>query len=167
MRIAILSDIHDHIDNLREALERASEEGAEALLFCGDLCSPFMVDELSAFGGPVHAVFGNNDGDGFRISRAADAHDGFRLWGEYAEPDPSELGGVRAAVHHFPEVAKGVAEGGRYDLVCCGHTHEYREARYGGTLLVNPGEVMGRFGEVTLAVYDGETGDVTRVEVER
>lgn len=167
MRVAILSDVHDHLDNLRAALERASEEGAEALLFCGDLCSPFVVDELSAFEGPVHAVFGNNDGDGFRISRAAAAQDDFHLWGEFAEPDPSRLGGVRAAVHHFPQVAEGVAEGRRHDLVCCGHTHEYREVRYGDTLLVNPGEVMGRFGEVTLAVYDGETGDADRVEVAR
>ena len=44
MKIGILSDIHDNIWNLRAALEGLGE--ADALICCGDLCSPFVVGLL-------------------------------------------------------------------------------------------------------------------------
>ena len=62
MRIAILSDIHDNVWKLAAALKAARE--ADALICCGDLCSPFVVHQLGrAFSGPIHIVFGNNDGE--------------------------------------------------------------------------------------------------------
>lgn len=164
MRIGILSDIHDHIERLREALLRLEE--ADALLCCGDLCAPFMVDELAdGFEGPIHVVFGNNDGDRFRITRAADARDRVTLWGEMAEIPAERMSGTRVAVHHFPEVGRRLAETGRYDLVCYGHSHEWESRRSGGTLAVNPGEIMGRLGPPTFATYDTATGDLDRLEL--
>lgn len=46
MKIAVVSDIHDHIHNLRAVLERL--EAADLLLCPGDLCVPFMVDGVPA-----------------------------------------------------------------------------------------------------------------------
>ena len=63
MRIAVLSDSHDHIPNLRRAVIRANQEGADLLIHCGDLISPFMLPYLHAFNGPVHLIYGNNAGD--------------------------------------------------------------------------------------------------------
>lgn len=164
MRIGILSDIHDHIGRLREALGRL--EGADVLLCCGDLCAPFMVDELAdGFDGPVHVVFGNNDGDRFRLGGAAAGREGFQLHGEFAEPDPGTLGGTRVAMHHFPEVGAAVAAAGRHELVCWGHTHRWSAERRDGTVALNPGEIMGRLGPPTFAVYDTGTGDVERHEL--
>src|SRR5262249_62381862 len=67
MLIAILSDIHDNIPKLRAAIEHIQR--VDALLCGGDLCSPFIVDELARFPGPIHVVFGNNDADLFRITQ--------------------------------------------------------------------------------------------------
>lgn len=166
MRIAVLSDIHDHIDRLRAALARLDElGGAGALLCCGDLCAPFMVDELlDGFDGPIHVVFGNNDGDRFRLGRAAAGRDRFRLHGEFAEPSPEPLDGTRVVLHHFPEVGRAVAAAGRHDLVCWGHTHRWSLERFGSTVALNPGEIMGRLGTPTFAVYDTATGSVERHE---
>lgn len=164
MQVAIVSDIHDHIGNLRRVLRDAA--GAEIVLCCGDLCSPFMVDELAeGFRGPIHVVFGNNDGDLYRIARAAREHDHVHLGGEFLEVQPRGAGGRRMAVHHFPEVGRAVAESGRYDLVCFGHSHEYEQGRIGETRYVNPGEVMGRYGSVSYALYDTGSGEVERREV--
>ena len=55
--------------------------------------------------------------------------------------------------------ARDQALSGRYDLVCYGHDHEAHVERVGNTLLVNPGEVMGRLGPSRYAVYDTETGE--------
>jgi predicted phosphodiesterase len=52
-----------------------------------------------------------------------------------------------------------------YDLVCHGHSHERIVDRVGKTLRVNPGEVMGRFGLSTYALYDTTTGQAEIMEV--
>lgn len=163
-RIAAVSDIHDHIHNLRTVLERVGP--ADLLLCPGDLCAPFMVDELAdGFDGPIHLVFGNNDGDAHRITRAAAGRDRVTLHGEFCRLPSEETGGVRVAMHHFPEVGRSVAEGDRYDLVVFGHSHEWEIGRSGETLYVNPGEVMGRLGPVTAALVEPVEGRVDRIEV--
>lgn len=165
MKIAVVSDIHDHIHNLRAVLERL--EAADLLLCPGDLCAPFMVDELAdGFDGPAHVVFGNNDGDTYRIARAARDRDAVTLHGEFGTLPAEEAGGLRVALHHFPEVGRGLADGGAFDLVCFGHSHEWEVGRQGSTLYVNPGEVMGRLGSVTAAMVDTGSGDVDRIELE-
>ncbi len=49
---------------------------------------------------------------------------------------------------------------GGYEAVFRGHTHERMEERVGGTLLVNPGEVLGWKGPATVALHDTATGEV-------
>jgi putative phosphoesterase len=147
MRIAILSDIHDNLWKLAAALEGVRDAGA--LLCCGDLCSPFVMDVLARFPREVHIVFGNNDADLFRITRKST--DRVRVHGEFFE---AEFGGRRFAMNHFDYLARPIAESGRYDVVCYGHNHKLAIERTGKTLLVNPGPVMGA------AFYSGEWRDV-------
>ena len=161
MRIAILSDIHDRLDNLGRALEKARECGA--LIFCGDLCAPFTLRELAGrFQGPVHAVLGNNAGDVLLHAQVAAQAGNVTLYGDYAE---LELAGRRIAVVHYPRLAEGLAALGDYDLVCCGHNHQANVERRGKTLLVNPGEVMEMYGRATCAIYDSEAGQAEIVEI--
>jgi hypothetical protein len=163
MLIAVLSDIHDNIWNLADALEQVRATGAGALIFCGDFCAPFTLSQLGQnFDGPVHCVFGNNDGDPRLLVRNAQAAGNVTLHGQYAELD---LGGRRIAVNHYPEIARRLAESGRFDLVCYGHNHEAQVERVGDTVLANPGEVMGRFGKPTFGLYDGDTGRFELQEV--
>lgn len=140
MRIGILSDSHDHVWNLRLAL-RTLNERADLLVHCGDLCSPFIVPLLAEhFDGPVHAVFGNNDADRYRLERMAAGSGRVSLEGEFWSP---ELGGKRFAVQHFPELARPLAESGRYDVVCFGHDHRWHVERLDATWLINPGTILG------------------------
>ena len=76
-----------------------------------------------------------------------------------------ELGGRRIFVNHYPPIGEGVAAGRQYDLVCYGHDHQAVVRRLGPTLLVNPGEVMGRFGRSTFAMYDADAGEAEIREV--
>lgn len=163
MRIIVLSDIHDHIGNLRSVLDRAS---GDMLICCGDLCAPFVIDELAdGFEGPIHIVFGNNDGDAFRITRAAARRDRVHLHGEFAELGGEDIPDHSVAVHHFPGIGRRLAESGRYDLVCFGHSHVYEAGWEEKTLWVNPGEVMGRKGPVTWAEYEVAEERVQRREL--
>ena len=156
MQVAVISDVHDNIWKLEAVLERINEMGAEALVFCGDFCAPFTLKQIAdGFSGPVHCVFGNNDGDKWFLSRIAASAENVTLHGELAELTLSER---RIAANHYPHISQGLAASGRYDAVFFGHSHERHLAQVGNTLLLNPGEVMGRFGLSTYALYDTETG---------
>jgi len=137
MRLAVISDIHDNLWNLAVAIEQVSA-GAEVLICCGDLCSPFVMDVLARFPRQVEIVFGNNDADLFRITRKSTAR--VRVHGEFFE---TELGGKKIAVNHFNDLARPMAASGLYDYVLYGHNHEFSVARIGRTLAVNPGPIMG------------------------
>ena len=157
MKIAVLSDIHDNVWNLADALEKVKAAGAEALIFCGDFCAPFTLADIGkGFAGPVHCVLGNNDGDPRLLLQNALAAGNVTLYGQYVE---LELGGRRIAVNHYPEIARRLAESGRFDLVCYGHNHRAKIEQVGDTVLANPGEIMGRFGTPTLGFYDCSTGE--------
>ncbi len=160
MKVAILSDIHDNIWKLETLLVGLE---ADVLLFCGDFCAPFTLAQIAeGFAGPVHVVFGNNDGDQLFLARVASRFPHVKLHGDFFE---LTLDGRTMAVTHYPEIGLALARGGVHDLVCHGHSHERIVEQAGRTLRVNPGEVMGRFGLSTYALYDTTTGQAEIVSV--
>lgn len=153
MKIAVLSDVHDHLEYLTTALQRC--QTADALIFCGDFCAPFTLRQIAEeFQKPVHAIFGNNDGDRFLLMKVAGDFEHVTLHGELAR---LELAGLRVAVNHYPEIAVEMAKTGSFDVVCYGHDHQLRVDKIGDCDLINPGEIMGRFGRSTFVMYDTAT----------
>lgn len=177
MLVGVISDIHDHLGRLRDALARIEAAGAEALICCGDLCSPFVVTEFQRgfTAGKTYVVFGNNDGDRYRIAAFAR-----RQRDPSGEPDvlvggesvALELGGKSIFVHHFNDVGALVAAAGQFDVVCYGHNHEWKAERHpGGSLEINPGAIMGWHptrGAIasTYALYDTEKDEVRIFETD-
>ncbi len=151
MKIAFLSDSHDNIWKLEEALIYL--KAADSVIHCGDLCSPFMLRILAEGieGTPAHIVFGNNDGDTFLISKVAAGYSNIHLHGQMAE---LELDGVHIAVNHYPRIGRALALSRQYDLVAYGHDHTAHEEQVGDCLLLNPGELMGMKGRSSLALFD-------------
>ncbi|NLG26613.1 MAG: metallophosphoesterase [Chloroflexi bacterium] len=160
MRIAILSDIHDHLEELGRVLARVTD--CEALLCLGDLCAPFTLKAIAeGFGGAVHVVWGNNDGDKLLLTQVASRVGNVTLHGDFSF---LTLGERKIALTHYPVLARALAAGEQYDLVCYGHDHQRTVEWVGRSLLVNPGEVMGRFGMSSHAVYDTATGEAHLIE---
>ena len=162
MNIAVLSDSHDNIWKLRDALPKLKE--ADAVIHCGDICAPFMIRELGEglTGIPIHVVWGNNDGDTFLISRIAQSLPNVELHGQLAELD---FNGFSVAVNHYPKIGQALAKSGLYDLVCYGHDHVAHEERVGDCLLVNPGELMGMNGPSSFAWVNEESRVVSLVNL--
>jgi putative phosphoesterase len=164
MHIAILSDTHDNIWNLAKALDQIKASGAEMLLHCGDLCAPFVIDRLGQnFPGPIHVIFGNNEGDGRLLHTVAGKHAHITLHGIYAELD---AGSQRIAMIHYPEPALRIAQSGQFDLVCYGHNHLKKVETVGQCVLANPGEVLGMYGSPSWGLYDCDSGEVTLQAIE-
>lgn len=161
MKIGIMSDSHDNIWRLNEALSVL--QGTSMVLHCGDLISPFMVKRIinGLPGKEMHMVWGNNDGDKRLVSEIAESSGCFQTHGEIAE---LEVEGLRIAMNHYPEIALRLAQSEQFDLVCFGHNHTASFEIISATTLLNPGEVMGMNGRSTVAIFDTTTRKVDFIE---
>jgi len=163
MRIAVMSDSHDHLENLRNALNLIKAENAEKIIHCGDFVAPFVLNELITAGIAVNGVFGNNDGDQFLLTQTALNSEGrIQLASLIGE---TTVNGRRIAYTHQWPVAEGLAATGKYDLVCFGHSHTFFKDQTGDTLVLNPGEIMGKDGDPGFCIVDTETRDVRRIPI--
>ncbi len=162
MKISVISDTHDNIWRLEEAIPYMAQ--TDLVLHCGDLVAPFMIKRLAGgLGGtPLHIIWGNNDGDKRLISKLAQEAGSIFTHGDFVE---LELGGKKIALNHYPEIGRALAESRKYDLVCYGHDHSVNEEWVGNTLLLNPGELMGMNGRSTFAIFDTDSDAVEWMEL--
>jgi len=163
LKLYVFSDIHDNIWALDRALKLVNPENS-FLLFLGDFCSPFTLSQLAkGFSGPIHIIWGNNDGDKWLLTQQASTFSHVHIQGEMAE---LSLGPLRIRASHYPEIARKFAEVDGVDLVCYGHDHLLHDSVLeNGIILLNPGEIMGRFGRSTFVEVDVNTLDRTVIEI--
>jgi uncharacterized protein len=157
MKLCIVSDSHDRADPLAQAVRAAKDEGAQAVIHCGDVIGTQTLRAALAAGLPMHVIHGNNLGDPVSLARWARESNG-QL--HYHGPDARlDLGGRKVFVIHYPEYGYAMACTGDWELVCCGHSHEagvqrVRNVKGGSTWLVNPGTVAGLAAPATWVLGD-------------
>lgn len=156
MKIAIISDSHDNLANIKKAIDVLKKEKVKTILHCGDVCAPATLKEvLKDFNGKFHLVFGNVDGDHFRLTKISFGKPSkLKIFGELGE---IKIGKKKIAFVHSPEFAKGLAATQKYDLVFYGHTHKPWVKIIGKTRLINPGNLAGLFYQATFAIYNTKT----------
>ena len=135
MKIAIISDTHDDVENTKVALNQIKKEKISNLIHLGDLCSPFMIDLLKDF--KVYMVFGNNDADIYRImTKIQNLH--FKVNDQMLE---LKLKGKLFALYHgtSSEITSALIHSNKYDYVLHGHTHIVRNEKIKNTTVLNPG----------------------------
>ena len=148
--IGILSDTHDNLNRVREAVRLFNDAGFDLVIHAGDFVAPFTVDELRNLKAPVRAVFGNCDGEKEGLIRA------FQGMGEIREAPFSFLhAGLRFVVAHLEGMAAPFFVARTCDVIVSGHTHRPVVETRDGILLVNPGETGGWLrGKSTVALLD-------------
>jgi putative phosphoesterase len=153
MLIGLMSDSHDNIKGVKDALKAFSQRDVELILHAGDMIGSGNCYTFEGCNVPVKLVYGNNDGDRVGLKR-----DFERVGGEYlGDFGEIEAGGLKIAMLHGTEdsLVEAIVASGLYDLVVRGHNHRAEVTRYGKTLLVNPGEIWGNFtGLSSVAVLD-------------
>lgn len=163
MKVALLSDIHDHTTHLLLALHAAQEHGCTHLLFMGDMAGMSTFRTLrEEWAHPMDLVFGNNEYEQRAFEQAARQWRNTTLHGEYAD---IALEGRRIFFCHLPWTAAKAAESGLYDAVFFGHTHKPEVLTSATTLVANPGEVYGRQGAPSIGVYDTSTNSVSIIRI--
>lgn len=157
MLLAVISDTHDHKDNILKAVSIMNERNVSALIHCGDYVSPFTkrwFDNLDdKIKNNFYGVYGNNDGERVMLSK---------ILGKICDIVGLELvkdfGGLIVFAAHMPtpDTIEALAKSGSYDIILTGHTHQVVNKKYdNGVLVVNPGEACGYLsGKATFAIID-------------
>ena len=161
-----MSDAHDSIQGVRDALRIFLSKRVDLVLFAGDMIGSGNCYTFEGFGIPIKLVFGNNDGDRVGLAREF-AHVGGEYLGDFGE---IEAGDLKIALMHGTEepLVRAVVASQLYDVVVRGHNHHAEVTRHGKTLLVNPGEIWGYFtGRSSIAILDTASLNVEIIELGR
>ena len=135
MKLGVISDTHDRIERVHQALDEFRRRDVELIIHCGDIESTDTVRAFARW--PVHFVFGNCD---WRpdLLRLAIAEIGGHLHEPFGELTLDEK--KVAWVHsHVFALKQELEMSGQYDYLFYGHTHAAEQHYTGRTLVVNPG----------------------------
>ena len=160
MRIGVVSDTHDRVEVVAEAVRLLQEQQVELILHCGDIET---VDTIALFKAvPTHFVFGNWDKEKVKLSAAIKsiggmANDSFGA---------IEIAGKRIAWVHSHERHQlyQLEHSNYFDYLFYGHTHVREQHRTGKTLVANPGALF-RANPKTCIVFDPATGEIKPIIV--
>ncbi len=140
MKVAIVSDTHDQVDKVELLLKKIKELKCQAIIHCGDWCSPFVAADFGAAGLPIYTSMGNNDGDRDLIKSNLEESDvEFQLEDEILEVTLDEK---RFGVNHYPDIVPVLKDSGHYDVICYGHNHERKIEQEGQKWIINPGALV-------------------------
>lgn len=154
MLIAIISDIHDNIVNLKKCLDWCFRNQVEKIICCGDVTNIDTIDYLAVnFSGEIFLVSGNME-----IYQEADLtkYKNILYSGEIGL---REIGGLDIGFCHQPERIGRVLKlaPAEPDFIFYGHTHKPWLEHNGDTTIVNPGNLAGVFHQATFASLETET----------
>jgi putative phosphoesterase len=184
LKIGIISDTHDDVENVQSAIEIFNTEKVTHVIHAGDYIFPGIVLEFKKLDAKLIGVLGNNDGERVHLLKNFLAIGG-ELKGELGEVVLDE---VLFGIYHGTDeqIKKKLVESGKYDVVITGHTHRIEmpsvystintndekqqdekkniHKNGGPTLVLNPGTahrkidtLSGAFKEGGLIIFDTET----------
>lgn len=154
MKIAIISDTHDRLDNIQKALDYINAQECQVLIHAGDLALSNTLEYIAdRFHGEIYLVEGNADLDPDITARLTDVYPNLNYYQKIAE---LEIDGLRIAVTHKPVDAKKLA-GPDFDLVIHGHDHKPWQSFVRKCEILNPGNLADQSYPPTFAIYDTVT----------
>jgi len=165
MKIAILSDSHDNLPNLKKALNFCKKNRITTIIHCGDLCQ--LISLISSWpeklDAKVHFTYGNAD----YVDDINQQVKNFKFFKIYGQIGTITLENKKIAFTHHLIKAKELGETQKYDYVFYGHDHKPWEQSIGKTKLVNPGTLAGMFYKATFAILDLEKNKLDLIILER
>jgi uncharacterized protein len=175
MIIAVISDIHDNLVNLKKCLSWCAENKIEKIICCGDVCNGETLGVLamynSSFAKDGQAVEDGSGGSIYLVRGNMELYEEDELiaYPSIVNGDRTavwEIGGKIIGVCHEPflirELFSKIKSGESLDknrkfaIIFYGHTHKPWIENRENTLIVNPGTLGGVFSRATFAVYDTE-----------
>lgn len=154
MKIAIISDTHDNLPNLKKTLNFCQKEDVSQIIHCGDVCSRDTLAEFSAsWIENFYLSLGNAD---FAKDLELSAATTKKIIIFYSV-GKIKIDRMDLAFCHFPEIASSIASQDIYDFVFHGHTHKPWLEQIGKSILACPGNVANLYFAPSFAILDTKT----------
>ncbi len=169
MKIGIISDTHEQVDNIKKAVKVFNKEKVGCVYHAGDICSPSVLHLFGELNCKIKVVFGNNDKDVFKHLKYKPDNMSFHdvLLTETVN------GKKLCMLHGDPvDVVNAIFESKQYDIIIKGHTHVAEIKQNEKTIMINPGNLFGPYSDFTkkytkpsVAVYDFKTNKARIIEL--
>ena len=148
MKIGIISDTHDNIPKIKEAIAIFNMKQVEFVIHAGDYVAPFSLAPLENLNCDYIGVFGNNDGEKAGLTKKS--QDRIKV-----PPHQVNLENRKIIVLHEPYDIDNLIKSQNYDMIIYGHTHNPVIEKRNKTLIINPGECCGWLsGKSTIAIVE-------------
>lgn len=148
MRIGIISDTHDDMQAIENAVGIFNREKVSHVIHAGDITSPLTFEIFRQLTCSFTGIFGNNDGDKLLLRDKSEGN-------LHNQPHTLLLHNKKLVVMHEPDIVHALSESGHFDMVIYGHTHRPEITIIKNTLVVNPGKAARlQKGGSTIALAD-------------
>jgi putative phosphoesterase len=154
MLIGAISDTHDNLPLIEKAVQNLNDQKVELVLHAGDYVAGFVIPKLAKLNCPLIGVFGNNDGDHELLKKRFSETLNCTIHERFTQ---ITIESYRIALlhGHETELLNAIVDGGYFDAVIHGHSHNKNIEQKGKTLSINPGELCGYLtGKPTIAILD-------------
>ncbi len=163
--IAVISDIHDNLPNLKTALDYAKSKNVSALFVLGDITNAQTLKYLAAnFSGPIYLVAGNMEVCDLEAESKKypqidflGRHGGIIKIGDKLVGLCHEPSLIDSLLKNCHSRAGGNPDDSCPEIVFYGHTHKPYEEQREGVRLINPGNLANVFYAPTFALWDENT----------
>lgn len=161
MKIGIISDTHDNLPLIEQAVKIFNAKEVELVLHAGDYVAPFVVEVFKKLRAKLVGVFGNNDGDKILLSKKFDEL-GFKI---FNPPHELTVKNKTILLMHEPNLLDSIIKSNIYDIIIYGHTHSI-DLRKNNIIVLNPGEASGwLYGKPTIGIVDLDSMEVELINL--
>ncbi len=156
MKVVIISDSHDHLEQLGIFLNYLKDNEIEKIIHLGDVCKIEYLQNLSqGFSGEIFLVRGNADLYETEDLRPLSNIKHFDNLGSIT------IDKIRIAFVHEPEKIKRLINNHQsFDFIFHGHTHKPWLKKDGDTIIANPGNLSGIGYAPTFAILNTNNKDL-------
>jgi putative phosphoesterase len=148
MKIAIISDSHDNLENLKKFFDFAKKEKIEILIHCGDVCNGETLKEIEKNFEQIYLCLGNADIKESLLEEAKKTK-------IFEKEGKIEIDGLKIGFCHMFNLKEKNLES--FDFYFFGHSHWPFLKKEGDCYLANPGNLAGLFYKATFAILDTKT----------
>jgi uncharacterized protein len=152
MLIGVISDTHDNLLLIENAINHLNNKRVDLVLHAGDYVAPFVIPKFQLLNCKLIGVFGNNDGDHELLKKRFSETSNCTVHERFAA---ITLDDYKIALLHGDELEllNVLIETKYFNAIIHGHSHLKGIQTKGKTLIINPGELCGYLtGKSTIAL---------------
>lgn len=166
MKIAVISDIHENLNNLALFFKDIESKDIEYILCLWDLINNWIAKILAWSPVPVFSIWWNNDWTKVAITKTSMLQwANLTMWETVY--DFIELDWKKIFMSHYPVLAQSMAKSWDYDVVLYGHDHNKNIDMIWDCLIMNPWEISSHKSWIcSYGIYDTMDNKVELIELD-